>query len=74
MLAALAPRPVFISAPLKDDNFKWQSVDRVTESARQVYRLYGKPDNLMVQHPDCEHDFPDAVRQFAYDFLTRSLE
>jgi dienelactone hydrolase len=73
MLAALAPRPVFISAPLNDDNFRWQSVDRVTESARQVYRLFGKPDDLVVQHPDTGHDFPDAVRQFAYDFLRRCL-
>lgn len=74
MLAALAPRACFISAPLRDDNFKWQSVDRVTEAARQVYRLHGKPDNLVVQHPDCEHDFPDAARQFAYQFLERHLE
>jgi hypothetical protein len=74
MLASLAPRACFISAPLRDDNFKWQSVDRVTKSARQVYKLHGKPDNLVVQHPDCEHDFPDEVRQFAYAFLERHLE
>jgi dienelactone hydrolase len=74
MLAALAPRACFISAPLRDDNFRWESVDRVAAAARQVYRLYGKPDNLVVQHPDCEHDFPDEVRQFAYDFLRRHLD
>jgi dienelactone hydrolase len=74
MLAALAPRACFISAPLQDDNFRWDSVDRVAQEARKVYRLYGKPDNLVVRHPDCGHDFPDDVRQFAYDFLTRHLQ
>jgi hypothetical protein len=73
MLAALAPRACFISAPLRDDNFGWQSVDRVAAAARQVYRLHGKPDNLVVQHPDCAHDFPDGVRQFAYGFLRQHL-
>ena len=57
LVGALAPRPVFISAPLKDSNFKWESVDRVVKAAREVYALYGVPQNLTVDHPDCEHDF-----------------
>jgi hypothetical protein len=27
----------------------------------------------MVDHPDGEHDFPPAVREKAYDFLTKAL-
>jgi dienelactone hydrolase len=73
MVGALAPRACFISAPLQDDNFKWQSVDRVAASAREVYRLYGADKNLVVKHPDCAHDFPDDIRQEAYQVLDQHL-
>jgi len=73
LLAALAPRPVMISAPLRDANFRADSVDRITTAARAVYALHGVPDALVVEHPDCEHDFPDAAREKAYAFLTKAL-
>ncbi len=73
MVGALAPRPVLINAPLGDSNFKWESVDRIVVAASQVYRLYGKPENLRVEHPDCGHDFPEAMRQAAYRLLDQSL-
>jgi dienelactone hydrolase len=73
MVGALAPRACFISAPLKDDNFKWRSVDHVAEAARQVYQLYGKGTNLIVEHPDCEHDFPDSMRELAYRIFEQHL-
>ena len=73
MIGALAPRVCFLSAPLKDDNFQWKSVDAVAEAARAVYRLYGRPENLIVRHPDCDHDFPDDMRRLAYEILDRPL-
>ena len=73
MIGALAPRACYLSAPLKDSNFKWQSVDRIVAAARPVYKLLGKPDNLVVEHPDCPHDFPDETRDRAYAFLGRHL-
>ncbi|HWQ52596.1 MAG TPA: dienelactone hydrolase family protein [Bryobacteraceae bacterium] len=73
MVAALAPRPCFISAPLQDSNFKWKSVDQIVAAARRVYTLYGKPENLTVEHPDCPHDFPDEMRQIAYALFDRRL-
>lgn len=66
ILGALAPRPVFVSAPLRDSNFQWQSVDRCIAAAREVYTLYHASDRLTVAHPDSEHDFPDAQRETAY--------
>lgn len=74
MIGALAPRPVLINAPLKDTYFKWESVDRVVAAAAQVYRLYGKPENLRVEHPDRNHSFPDAMRQIAYQLLDERLK
>lgn len=73
MIGALAPRMVFISAPIGDSNFRWDSVDRVAAAARPVFRLYGKTENLRVEHPDCEHDFPPAMRRIAYGLLDERL-
>ena len=73
LLAALAPRPVMLNAPLRDTNFRAASVDRVVAAAREVYALSGAPDALVVQHPDSTHDFPDEVRESAYGFLSKAL-
>lgn len=73
MIAALAPRVCFISAPLGDSNFRWRSVDDIAETAEVIYRLYGKPRNLVVEHPDCGHDFPEAMRQKAYRLIEKAL-
>jgi len=73
MLAAIAPRTVFICAPLRDSNFRAASVDKVVKEARQVYALHGASDHLTVEHPDAEHDFPDASREKAYEIILRHL-
>lgn len=73
LIAALAPRVCFINAPLRDSNFRWDSVDRVAAAASQIYQLYGRPKNLLVEHPDCDHDFPDAMREQAYQLFEMHL-
>jgi len=74
LIAALAPRPLFVNAPLKDSNFQWQSVDRVVASARDVYALLGAPDAITVEHPDSPHDFPKEQREHAYAMLEKALK
>lgn len=66
LLSVLAPRLLLISAPMRDSNFKWDSVDRVAAAARDVYRLHGAADHLQVIHPECDHDFPNDAREQAY--------
>jgi predicted dienelactone hydrolase len=73
LLGALAPRPVFVNAPLQDTNFRWRSVDRCVQAALPVYRLLGRADALVVRHPDCGHDFPDPMRAEAYAVLDSVL-
>lgn len=73
LIAALAPRPVFISAPVQDANFKWASVDRIAAAANPVYALYGVRDGITVVHPDCPHDFPEDTRKAAYAFLKQHI-
>jgi len=58
LIGALAPRPVFINAPLGDTNFKWQSVDKIAQAAEQIYQLYGRPAYLRIEHPNCGHALP----------------
>lgn len=74
LIAALAPRPVFVNAPLRDKNFQWQSVDRISEAAAPVYRLLGGAGRVVIMHPDTEHDFSDEPRHAAYDFIDKALK
>lgn len=70
ILSAIAPRAVFVNAPLHDSNFDVAGV------AACVAKVKGKfPDHrLVVEHPNSEHDFPPDVRERAYEFLDRQLE
>lgn len=73
LVACLAPRPFFVSAPRQDANFRWQSVDRIAAAARPVYALHHAEAKLRVEHPDCPHDFPDATRMQAYEWIESGL-
>lgn len=73
LLAALAPRPVFTSAPLHDEYFDHSGVLKCLQVARPVYALFGSADELALESPEARHDFPDAQRVKAYAFLDRHL-
>jgi dienelactone hydrolase len=74
VLAALAPRAVFISAPTGDDNFEVSGVRDCLRAAGPVYAIYGASDRLSAVHPDCGHDFPPEIREQAYRFLNEALQ
>ncbi len=74
VIAAIAPRSVFIVAPEHDDNFDVGGVRDVIAAAKPVYELLGQPTRLRAVYPDAGHDFPDDVRRDAYDFLESSLK
>jgi dienelactone hydrolase len=69
ILGALAPRPVFINAPLHDANFEVSGVYDCVNAARPVYALFGAEERLVAKHPDAGHDFPDDMRETAYTFV-----
>ena len=73
IVAALAPRPVFVNAPLRDANFAVAGVKKVIASAKRVYTLLGADDHLDVIYPDVEHAFPAESRAAAYAWLDRRL-
>ncbi|QDT43209.1 Alpha/beta hydrolase family protein [Gimesia alba] len=74
LLGALAPRPVYVNAPLHDSNFRWKSVDQCAESAQPVYELLGAKDKLVIDHPDCDHNFPLEQRNRAYQLFDSVLK
>lgn len=72
LVAALGERTVFVNAPLRDKNFKHESVDRIATAAAPVFKLLG--GKLTVVHPDTEHDFSDDARFEAYRVIESVLK
>jgi len=70
VLRAIAPRAVFVNAPLRDANFEVSGVRDVVEKVRGEF----PEGRLVVEHPDVEHDFPPDVRLRGYEFLRRLLQ
>lgn len=73
VLAAIAPRAVFISAPSRDDNFDPQGVSDSVAAAAGVFRLLGVPDRLQLRVPEGGHDFQEETRLEAYDYIAKVL-
>jgi len=73
ILGVLAPRAVFINAPLKDGNFEVSGVKDCVGAAQPVYELLKAKDQLQAVYPDAGHDFPPEVRDQAYQFIDRAL-
>ncbi len=75
VLGAIAPRPVFVNAPLNDANFEVGAVRDCVRAAGPVYeKVFGMRDRLVAVHPDAGHDFPTEVRRQGYEFLDRWLK
>lgn len=73
ILAALAPRGLFVNAPLHDDNFDCAGVREALAAIRPAYEARQAADRLVAEHPDCGHDFPPAQREAAYTALAAWL-
>lgn len=69
VLAAIAPRAVFVNAPVRDSNFEVSGVDDVANAVRSRFPA----GRLIIEHPEAEHDFPTPIRQKAYEFLEKSV-
>ena len=74
LLAAIAPRPVFINAPEHDRNFEVSGVRDCVEAILPLYeKRFHAPGRLIAVYPDAGHDFPHEIREQAYRFLERWL-
>jgi dienelactone hydrolase len=73
VLAAIAPRHVFIVAPLHDDNFDVAGVQESIAAAAPIFELHNARDHLRVVYPNAAHDFPDDAREAAYSAFDAAL-
>jgi dienelactone hydrolase len=73
VLGALAPRPVFVNAPVGDDNFEVSGVRDCVAAAKPVYNLFRAYDRLVSKHPEGGHGFDAEARRQAYEFLDHWL-
>lgn len=73
IVAGFAPRPFLAVSPLHDANFEVSGVRDTMAAARPIYELFGASNALQAHYPDCAHDFPEASRKLAYDFLDQHL-
>ncbi len=75
IFAAIAPRSIFVNAPVGDNNFDNPGVRKVVAEAEKAYQVYGaNAGEIRTHYPDCGHDFPDDVREDAYLWLERQLK
>ncbi|GIW97706.1 MAG: hypothetical protein KatS3mg111_1039 [Pirellulaceae bacterium] len=73
VLAAIAPRPIFVNAPLHDDNFDVDGVRRCQQALAAMYAALKAESPARFVYPDAGHDFPDSIRQSAYAWLEQHL-
>ncbi|MFO0941060.1 MAG: FG-GAP-like repeat-containing protein [Pirellulales bacterium] len=70
VLAAIAPRGVFVNAPRGDSNFAVVGVEKCEVAVKPIYQtVFNFSDRLKFVYPDAGHDFPTPVRQQAYEWL-----
>lgn len=74
ILACLAPRPVFISAATRDDDFDVSGVRDCVAAAQPIFAILGQPKVLVTSYRDGPHDFPDGARRQAYGFIDQHLK
>jgi dienelactone hydrolase len=64
VLAAIAPRKIFICAPVGDSNFDVEGVRKCVAAVSGQF----PSGRLQVEYPDAGHDFPPETRLRAYEF------
>jgi dienelactone hydrolase len=74
VLLAICPRAIFVMAPLHDKNFEVSGVKDVLAKVKPVYEKLGAGDKLKAIHPDAGHEWPDAARAEAYQFIDKWLK
>ena len=75
VLSAIAPRSIFVNAPVSDNNFEVGGVRKVVAEAMKAQKAYGQQaGEIVARYPECGHDFPDEIREEAYQWLEDRLK
>ena len=74
LLALIAPRPVFILAPLLDQDWFPEDVSICYERAKDVYRLLGQAEALEIRRPNDFNRYPPEYQEQVNDWLWRQAQ
>jgi hypothetical protein len=75
IVALSAPTPMFFYAAQNDRIFpQWKSIGDALNDVYKLYDWMGHPDNFEYSIGPGGHDFPPAIRNWAYDFLDKYLQ
>ena len=74
IIASIAPRPILVIAPTMDKDAVLPDVTLAVEKARNIYSLYGAPDNLQLSTPDDFSRYSPAMREKTYEWLQERLQ
>jgi len=73
LVAAQAPRPYFIAAPLDDIGMPREGVDELLAKAKPAYERAGRPDALVAFRPPGQHSFTMEMFEELVRFLDKYL-
>jgi inosine-uridine nucleoside N-ribohydrolase/dienelactone hydrolase len=74
IVAAQAPRPYFIAAPLEDIGMPKEGVAELLEKAGPAYARAGRPDGLVAYRPHGEHGFTLEMFEETVKFFDKWLK
>lgn len=74
VIACIAPRYFFSNSPIGDGNFNVEGVMQGIANTAQVFNLLKVPNHLQVYYPEAGHDFPNDIRQKAYEEMDKVLK
>ncbi len=71
--ATIAPRPLMMLAPLRDQDMPRSGVDRLIEVVRPVYEEKGLAERFVVHRPDDEHNFRIEYFEWTVEWFKSQL-
>ena len=74
VIASLAPRSVFVSAPAQDPIMGVEGVKSAVAGATAIYQLRKAGTALRAVHPSGGRDFTEAARGEAYAWLDQRFK
>jgi len=73
IVSLIAPRPLFLCTPLRNDYFPREGLEEIQSHLENLYAFLGHPERLSVSYPHYFIYFPEDLREEAYQWLTRFL-
>ncbi len=73
IVALIAPRPLFLCSPMRNEFFPREGLAEVENHLANLYAFLGHPERLSVCYPHYFIYFPPELREESYQWLVRFL-